>query len=107
MMKKTPALHQSFFFLLLTTLAILSLSFLPTATTAIRLEPENTINEKTDEVELVLRNDDDNRVLRESKIEDAFDAWLVKYDKEIANAEERLKRLKIFGENYLLSLIHI
>jgi hypothetical protein len=106
MMKKTPALHQSFFFLLLTTLAILSLSFLPTATTAIRLEPENTINEKTDEVELVLRNDDDKRVLRESKIEDAFDAWLVKYDKEIANAEERLKRLKIFGENYLFVLEH-
>lgn len=106
MMKKTPALHQSFFFLLLTTLAILSLSFLPTATTAIRLEPENTINEKTDEVELVLRNDDDKRVLRESKIEDAFDAWLVKYDKEIANAEERLKRLKIFGENYFFVLEH-
>jgi hypothetical protein len=106
MMKKTPTLHQSFFFLLLTTLAILSLSFLPTATTAIRLEPENTINEKTDEVELVLRNDDDKRVLRESKIEDAFDAWLVKYDKEIANAEERLKRLKIFGENYLFVLEH-
>ena len=86
------------------TTAILSLSFLSTATTAIRFEPEartNPINNKVDVS--VLRND---KNLLEREIEDAFDAWLVKHDKEIASAKERLKRLKIFGENYLFVLEH-
>jgi len=86
------------------TTAILSLSFLSTATMAIRFEPEartNPINNKVDVS--VLRND---KNLLEREIEDAFDAWLVKHDKEIASAKERLKRLKIFGENYLFVLEH-
>jgi len=86
------------------TTAILSLSFLSTATTAIRFEPEartNPINNKVDVS--VLRND---KNLLQREIEDAFDAWLVKHDKEIASAKERLKRLKIFGENYLFVLEH-
>ena len=86
------------------TTAILSLSFLSTATTAIRFEPEERTNPINNKVDLsVLRN---NKNLLEREIEDAFDAWLVKHDKEIASAKERLKRLKIFGENYLFVLEH-
>lgn len=86
------------------TTAILSLSFLSTATTAIRFEPEARTNPINNKVDLsVLRND---KNLLEREIEDAFDAWLVKHDKEIASAKERLKRLKIFGENYLFVLEH-
>lgn len=86
------------------TTAILSLSFLSTATTAIRFEPEARTNPINNKVDLsVLRN---NKNLLEREIEDAFDAWLVKHDKEIASAKERLKRLKIFGENYLFVLEH-
>lgn len=86
------------------TTAILSLSFLSTATMAIRFEPEARTNPINNKVDLsVLRND---KNLLEREIEDAFDAWLVKHDKEIASAKERLKRLKIFGENYLFVLEH-
>ena len=86
------------------TTAILSLSFLSTATTAIRFEPEARTNPINNKVDLSnLRND---KNLLEREIEDAFDAWLVKHDKEIASAKERLKRLKIFGENYLFVLEH-
>lgn len=86
------------------TTAILSLSFLSTAAMAIRFEPEARTNPINNKVDLsVLRND---KNLLEREIEDAFDAWLVKHDKEIASAKERLKRLKIFGENYLFVLEH-
>ena len=86
------------------TTAILSLSFLSTATMAIRFEPEARTNPINNKVDLsVLRND---KNLLEREIEDAFDAWLVKHDKEITSAKERLKRLKIFGENYLFVLEH-
>jgi len=101
-MKTTTTVQ--FVCVLFMTTAILSLSFLSTATTAIRFEPEartNPINNKVDVS--VLRND---KNLLEREIEDAFDAWLVKHDKEIASAKERLKRLKIFGENYLFVLEH-
>lgn len=101
-MKTTTTVQ--FVCVLFMTTAILSLSFLSTATMAIRFEPEartNPINNKVDVS--VLRND---KNLLEREIEDAFDAWLVKHDKEIASAKERLKRLKIFGENYLFVLEH-
>ena len=87
----------SYFFLLTSTTATLSLSFLSTTTTAIHLEPDTNENK----VNLVLRNDK-----LQSEIEDAFDAWLVKHDKEITDAKERLKRMKVFGENYLFVLEH-
>lgn len=101
-MKTTTTVQ--FVCVLFMTTAILSLSFLSTATTAIRFEPEARTNPINNKVDLsVLRND---KNLLEREIEDAFDAWLVKHDKEIASAKERLKRLKIFGENYLFVLEH-
>lgn len=101
-MKTTTTVQ--FVCVLFITTAILSLSFLSTATTAIRFEPEARTNPINNKVDLsVLRND---KNLLEREIEDAFDAWLVKHDKEIASAKERLKRLKIFGENYLFVLEH-
>ena len=101
-MKTTTTVQ--FVCVLFMTTAILSLSFLSTATTAIRFEPEERTNPINNKVDLsVLRN---NKNLLEREIEDAFDAWLVKHDKEIASAKERLKRLKIFGENYLFVLEH-
>jgi C1A family cysteine protease len=101
-MKTTTTVQ--FVCVLFITTAILSLSFLSTATTAIRFEPEARTNPINNKVDLsVLRND---KNLLEREIEDAFDAWLVKHDKEITSAKERLKRLKIFGENYLFVLEH-
>ena len=101
-MKTTTTVQ--FVCVLFITTAILSLSFLSTATTAIRFEPEARTNPINNKVDLsVLRND---KNLLEQEIEDAFDAWLVKHDKEITSAKERLKRLKIFGENYLFVLEH-
>jgi len=41
-----------------------------------------------------------------NEIEDAFDAWSVKFEKEFPSKAEKLERLKIFSENFVFVLEH-